>query len=68
MGQPCPLAPFSTTSTTAPKLRGSAEEPPSTRWQHFIAWAKEIAKHEGLVKRPAASGRGYWELTEKAKR
>ena len=38
------------------------------RWQHFIAWAKEIAKHEGLVKRPAASGRGYRELTEKGKR
>lgn len=35
------------------------------RWRHFIAWAKEIAKHEGLVKRPTASGRGYWELTEK---
>lgn len=33
------------------------------RWQHNIAWAKEIAKRKGLIKRPDDSGRGYWELT-----
>ena len=38
------------------------------RWLKFIEWAKEKAKHEGLVKRPAASGRGYRALTEKGKR
>lgn len=37
------------------------------RWKHNIAWAKEMAKHKGLIKRPADSGRGYWELTEKGK-
>ncbi len=36
------------------------------RWRHFIAWAKEIGKHEGLIKRPISSGRGIWELTDKA--
>lgn len=34
------------------------------RWKNNIAWAKERAKLQGLVKRPADSGRGYWELTE----
>lgn len=33
------------------------------RWQHNIAWAKEKAKLQGLIKRPEDSGRGYWELT-----
>lgn len=33
------------------------------RWQHNVAWAKEKAKHQGLIKRPEDSGRGYWELT-----
>lgn len=33
------------------------------RWQHNIAWAKERAKHKGLIKRPQDSGKGYWELT-----
>lgn len=33
------------------------------RWQHTVAWAKEKAKHQGLIKRPEESGRGYWELT-----
>jgi len=33
------------------------------RWQHTVAWAKEEAKHRGLIKRPEDSGRGYWELT-----
>lgn len=33
------------------------------RWQHNIAWAKERAKHRGLIKRPEDSGKGYWELT-----
>lgn len=36
------------------------------RWKHYIAWAKEQAKHAGLVKRPLQSGRGIWELTERA--
>jgi len=35
------------------------------RWKHNIAWAKEDAKHEGLIKTPANSGWGIWELTEK---
>ena len=38
------------------------------RWQHNIAWAKERAKHGGLIKRPDDSGRGYWELTESGKK
>jgi phage shock protein A len=38
------------------------------RWQHNIAWAKEEAKHRGLIKPPNESGRGYWELTDKAKK
>lgn len=32
------------------------------RWKHFVAWAKERAKHRGLIKYPKNSGRGYWEL------
>jgi len=35
------------------------------RWQHNLAWAKERAKNRGLIKRPAESGRGFWELTDK---
>lgn len=31
-------------------------------WQRNLAWAKERAKHKGLIKRPEDSGRGYWEL------
>jgi predicted type IV restriction endonuclease len=38
------------------------------RWQHNIAWAKERAKHDGLIKSPNESRRGYWDLTEKGKR
>jgi predicted type IV restriction endonuclease len=38
------------------------------RWKHNIAWAKEAAKHKGLVKPPQQSGRGTWELTNKAKK
>jgi predicted type IV restriction endonuclease len=34
------------------------------RWKHNIAWAKEKAKHEGLVKPPSEAGRGIWELTD----
>lgn len=37
------------------------------RWQHNIAWAKEGAKHRGLLKRPSESGRGIWELTQTGK-
>lgn len=33
------------------------------RWKHNVAWAKEKAKHQGFIKRPEDSGRGYWELT-----
>ena len=33
------------------------------RWKHFIAWAKEKAKHRGLIKYPNESGVGLWELT-----
>ncbi|GAH62365.1 unnamed protein product, partial [marine sediment metagenome] len=46
------------------------ENPPKVfvpRWQHNIAWAKEKAKHGGLVKKPIDSGRGYWELTQKGR-
>lgn len=46
------------------------ENPPKVfvpRWQHNIAWAKEKAKGDGLVKWPADSGRGYWELTQKGR-
>lgn len=35
------------------------------RWKHYIAWAKERAKHEGYVKSPKESGLGIWELTQK---
>jgi len=35
------------------------------RWQHFIAWAKERAKHMGLIESPSVSGRGVWKLSEK---
>ncbi len=38
------------------------------RWRHNIAWAKERAKHAGLIKNPDDSGRGYWELTESGRR
>lgn len=38
------------------------------RWQHNVAWAKEKAKHQGLIKRPEDSGRGYWELTTSGKK
>jgi len=34
------------------------------RWKHHVAWAKERAKHRGLIKYPEESGIGYWELTE----
>jgi hypothetical protein len=34
------------------------------RWRHYIAWAKEQAKHQGLIKRPQQSGYGIWELLE----
>lgn len=36
------------------------------RWKHNIAWAKERGKQDGLIQRPSVSGRGYWQLTEKA--
>jgi len=35
------------------------------RWQHNIAWAKERAKHMGLIYPSSVSGRGVWKLTEK---
>jgi len=38
------------------------------RWQHTIAWAKERGKHDGLIKSPAESGRGVWELTSRGLR
>ncbi len=34
------------------------------RWKHFVAWAKERAKHRGLIKYPKDSGIGYWELNK----
>jgi hypothetical protein len=37
------------------------------RWRHYIAWAKEQAKHSGLIKRPIQSGYGIWELTDQAR-
>lgn len=33
------------------------------RWKHRVAWAKERAKHRGLIKWPSESGFGTWELT-----
>jgi predicted type IV restriction endonuclease len=36
------------------------------RWQKHLAWAKEMAKKKGLIKRPEESGWGYWELTTNA--
>jgi hypothetical protein len=38
------------------------------RWQHNIAWAKEIARRDSLIKSPNESRRGVWELTEKGKK
>ena len=38
------------------------------RWKHKIATAKEVAINNGLIKRPADSGRGIWELTENGKK
>ncbi len=38
------------------------------RWQHNLAWAKEAAKKQGLIKRPSESGRGIWALTDKGLR
>lgn len=38
------------------------------RWQHNIAWAKEIGKQEGYIKPPSESGHGVWELTESGRR
>jgi predicted type IV restriction endonuclease len=38
------------------------------RWQHNVAWARNLAKDRGLIKPPEESGRGYWELTELGKR
>ena len=35
------------------------------KWKNEVAWAKEKAKKEGLIKWPKNSGRGYWELTDK---
>ena len=34
-----------------------------TRWQHQVEWARNDAKDRGLIKPPAESGRGVWELT-----
>jgi len=34
------------------------------RWKHNVAWAKERAKHRGLIKNPRESGMGFWQLTE----
>lgn len=34
-----------------------------TRWQHQVEWARNDAKDRGLIKPPAESGRGIWELT-----
>lgn len=36
------------------------------RWQHNLAWAKERAKRQELIKSSKESGRGYWELTTNA--
>jgi hypothetical protein len=38
------------------------------RWQHNIAWTKEVGKSRGLIKRPTESGRGIWMLTDKGKK
>jgi hypothetical protein len=38
------------------------------RWRYLITLAKEVAKSRGLIKRPEDYKRGYWELSEKAKR
>ncbi len=36
------------------------------RWQHDIAWAKEIARQTyGYIKSAGDAGHGTWELTEK---
>jgi hypothetical protein len=34
-----------------------------TRWRHQVEWARNDAKDRGLIKPPAESGRGIWELT-----
>ncbi|MBC8484808.1 MAG: DUF262 domain-containing protein [Bacteroidetes bacterium] len=38
------------------------------RWKHNIAWSKERAKHQGLIKPASESGRGYWELTQEGEK
>jgi len=35
------------------------------RWKHQIAWARNRARENGLIKSPDESGRGNWELTDK---
>jgi len=35
------------------------------RWQHNLAWARDLANKRGLIKRPSESGRGFWALTDK---
>lgn len=34
-----------------------------TRWVHQVEWARNDAKDRDLIKPPAESGRGIWELT-----
>jgi hypothetical protein len=34
-----------------------------TRWRHQVEWARNDARDRGLIKPPAESGRGMWELT-----
>jgi len=38
------------------------------RWKHNIAWARDHAQRQGLIKPPLESGRGVWELTEEGRK
>ncbi len=35
------------------------------RWKHYIAWARDQARRQGLIAPTSVSGRGWWQLTEK---
>jgi hypothetical protein len=38
------------------------------KWIHLIAWARDKAGKQGLIKTPADSKWGTWELTEKGQK
>ena len=38
------------------------------RWKHYVAWARNKAREDGLIRPTGESGWGYWELTEGAMR